>query len=182
MKYLVINGHKYYPFSQGRLNKTLFDKIIEVVSPENEVQSTVVENGYDVQTEIDKFMWADKIIIQTPINWFSFPGIFKTYIDEVYKHGDFYGPSTEYGKGGKLTDKKYMYSLTCNSPYEAFFQNGHFYDGRGVDEVFIAMHKLQEYSGLQKMKTFVCFDVIKHPDVPLYLSNLEEHLKKYVLQ
>ena len=45
MKIFVINGHKYYPFSQGKLNKTLFNKIIELVSPNNDVKTTVVENG-----------------------------------------------------------------------------------------------------------------------------------------
>lgn len=47
MKFLVINGHKYYPFAQGRLNKTLFDKIIEIITPNNEVQTTIVEYGYE---------------------------------------------------------------------------------------------------------------------------------------
>lgn len=182
MNFLIINGHKYYPFSQGRLNRTLFEKIVEIISQDNDVQTTIVENGYNVDEEIEKFMRANKIIFQTPVNWFSFPGILKSYFDEVYRYGDFYGPSEVYGNGGRLTDKKYMYSLTCNSPYDSFFQYGKFYDGRSVDDVFIAMHKLQQYSGLQKIKTFVCFDVIKNPNVPLFLSNLEEHLRKYVLQ
>lgn len=91
MKIFVINGHKYYPFSQGKLNKTLFNKIIELVSPSNDVKTTVVENGYKLNEEIDKYLWADIIIIQMPINWFSFPGLFKSYIDDVYKHGSFYG-------------------------------------------------------------------------------------------
>lgn len=182
MKFLVINGHKYYPFAQGRLNKTLFDKIIELIKPNNEVQTTVVEDGYDLDTEINKFLWADTIIIQTPINWFSFPGMFKSYIDDVYKHGSFYGPSEEYGMGGLLKDKKYMYSLTWNSPCNAFSQYGEFYDGRSIDEVIIAMHKLQQYCGMHKIETFSCNDVVKHPDIQLFLERLEKHIKKYILE
>lgn len=182
MKFLVINGHKYYPFAQGRLNKTLFDKIIELIKPNNEVQTTVVEDGYDLDTEINKFLWADTIIIQTPINWFSFPGMFKSYIDDVYKHGSFYGPSEEYGMGGLLKDKKYMYSLTWNSPCSAFSQYGEFYDGRSIDEVIIAMHKLQQYCGMHKIETFSCNDVVKHPDIQLFLERLEKHIKKYILE
>lgn len=182
MKFLVINGHKYYPLAQGRLNKTLFDKIIELIKPNNEVQTTVVEDGYDLDTEINKFLWADTIIIQTPINWFSFPGMFKSYIDDVYKHGSFYGPSEEYGMGGLLKDKKYMYSLTWNSPCNAFSQYGEFYDGRSIDEVIIAMHKLQQYCGMHKIETFSCNDVVKHPDIQLFLERLEKHIKKYILE
>lgn len=181
MKFLVINGHKYYPFSQGRLNKTLFDKIVEVVSPNNEVETTIVQDGYDLQTEIDKFIRADIIIFQSPVNWFSYPGLFKSYIDEVYKHGSFFGPSDRYGRGGLMHNKRYMLSLTMNSPKAAFEETDGFYDFRHPDEVFLAMHKLQQYCGIEKINTFCCFDVVKHPDIPRFLSELEEHLTKYVL-
>lgn len=181
MKIFVINGHKYYPFSQGKLNKTLFNKIIELVSPSNDVKTTVVENGYKLNEEIDKYLWADIIIIQMPINWFSFPGLFKSYIDDVYKHGSFYGFSEEYGRGGLLKDKKYMYSLTMNSPEEAFNNPEEFYNGKTLDEVIYAMHKLQEYCGLQKLETFAVYDVVKHPDIPRYLNQLEKHIQTYIL-
>ena len=181
MKIFVINGHKYYPFSQGKLNKTLFNKIIELVSPSNDVKTTVVENGYKLNEEIDKYLWADIIIIQMPINWFSFPGLFKSYIDDVYKHESFYGFSEEYGRGGLLKHKKYMYSLTMNSPEEAFNNPEEFYNGKTLDEVIYAMHKLQEYCGLQKLETFAVYDVVKHPDIPRYLKQLEKHIQTYIL-
>lgn len=182
MNIFVINGHKYYPFSQGKLNRTLFNKIVELVTPGNQIKTTIIEEGYELDKEIDKFLWADIIIIQTPINWFSFPGTFKSYIDDVYKHGSFYGPSEEYGKGGLLKDKKYMYSLTWNSPCYAFSELGGFFDGRGMDEAIIAMHKLQQYCGMQKIETFSCNDVVKHPDIQLFLERLEKHINKYVLK
>ena len=150
MNIFVLNGHKYYPFAQGRLNKTLFDKIIELVTPDNQIKTTIVENGYDLNEEIEKFLWADIIIMQTPINWFSFPGMFKSYIDDVYKHGSFYGASEEYGKGGLLKNKKYMYSLTWNSPCYAFSEFGGFYDGRGMDEVIIYCRKEKVVKRLAK--------------------------------
>ena len=45
MNILVINGHKYYPFSEGRLNRTLFEEIIAIVQPDNEVKTTIIENN-----------------------------------------------------------------------------------------------------------------------------------------
>lgn len=56
MNIFVLNGHKYYPFAQGRLNKTLFDKIIELVTPDNQIKTTIVENGYDLNEEIENFV------------------------------------------------------------------------------------------------------------------------------
>lgn len=181
MKFLVINGHKYYPYAQGRLNKTLFDRIVAILSDGNEIQTTIVENGYDVDEEIKKYLWADTVIYQNPVNWFSAPWLLKKYYDEIFKHGVFYGPSTEYGRGGLLNGKKYMYSLTWNSPEEAFQDTKGFYDGRSVDDIIISLHKLHEFCGFDKIKTFSCHDVVKHPDISLYLERLNQHLYENVL-
>jgi modulator of drug activity B len=180
MQIFVINGHKYYPWSQGQLNKTLFDGIIATLS-DHEVKTTVVEQGYDVEAEIEKFLWADVIIFQTPVNWFALPGMFKSYMDEIYRYGVFYGPSDEYGRGGLLKGKRYMYSLTMNSPEEAFGKTGGFYDGRGLDELIVALHKLQEFCGLEKIPTFAAYDVVKNPNIELYKQQLREHLQKHLL-
>ncbi len=181
MKILVINGHKYYPFAQGRLNKTLFNKIIELISLDNDVKTTIIENGYNTDEEIEKFLWADIIIFQTPMNWFAVPYILKEYFDNVYRYGIFYEGSKNYGEGGLLKNKKYMYSITMNSPQYAFEQTDKFFDGRGLDEVIIALHKLQQYCGMEKIETFAVYDVVKNPDISLYLANLEKHIKKYIL-
>lgn len=181
MKIFVINGHKYYPFAEGKLNKTLFDGIVETLKqPNNEIKTTIVESGYNVEDEIQKFLWADVIIFQMPVNWFSLPGLFKTYIDEVYRYGVFYGGTENYGRGGLLKGKKYMYSLTWNSPKEEFGKVGGFYDGKSVDEVLMPMHKTQEFCALSKLPTFCAFDVIKNPDVQRYKLELREHLHKYI--
>lgn len=180
MNIFVLNGHKYYPFAQGRLNKTLFNKILEILGRDNDIKTTIVEDGYNLEEEIEKFNWADRVIFQTPINWFSFPAVFKAYFDDVYRHGNFYGPSDAYGYGGMMKGKKYMYSLTWNSPEYAFEKFGEFYDGRGVDGVIVAMHKLQQYIGMENLKTFSCFDVVKHPDIPAFLSRLEAHLNENI--
>lgn len=181
MKILVINGHKYYPYAEGRLNMTMFDEIVRVLSLNNEIKKTVVEEGYDAGQEQEKFLWADVIIIQTPINWFSAPWILKQYIDSVYQHGIFFGPAEEYGRGGLLKGKKYMYSLTWNAPLEAFDKTGEFFDGRDVDDIIIALHKLQEYCAMEKIPTFSIHDVVKNPDIPKFKEMLKNHLEEYVL-
>ena len=180
MNILLINGHKWYPYSQGKLNKTLFNAIYEILNDNYSIFTTIVENGYNTKEEIDKFLKSDIIIFQTPINWFSFPWSLKQYIDDVYRHGIFFGPSDEYGQGGLLKNKKYMYSLTMNSPAEAFGNKNKFYNGKKLDEVIYAMHKVQEYSGLRQIETFAAYDVIKNPNVKLYLKQLENHLKRYI--
>ncbi len=180
MKIFVLNGHKYYPFAQGKLNQTLFDKIVEVLGSGNEIKTTIVEQGYNVEDEIQKFLWADIIIFQTPINWFALPGTFKTYIDEIYRYGVFYGATDSYGKGGLLKGKKYMFSLTWNTPREEFGKTNGFFDGKKMDDVIVALHKTQEFCGLEKIPTFSVHDVVKNPDIPLFIKQLEEHITTHI--
>lgn len=181
MKIFVINGHKYYSYAQGRLNQTLFDEIVKLVSVNNEVQTTIVEQGYDVKQEQDKFIWADIIIYQTPVNWYALPWIFKKYVDEVFGHGIFFGGSLKYGDGGKLKDKKYMLSLTWNSPIDAFEETYGFYDGRSPDDVWLPFHKANQYCGMSKIETFNAFNVVRNPDIDRFLNELNTHINKYVL-
>lgn len=183
MKFLVINGHKYYPFSQGRLNKTIFEEIIKILQSNNqETKSTIIENGYDLQEEIDKFRWADIIIFQSPVNWFSVPWTLKKYFDYVYQHGIFYTGSEIYGEGGLFKGKKYMYSMTCNPREDDFDNPNSFFDGKSPEDFMAPLHKMQQYCGMEPIKSFFCFDVVHNPDIPKYLENLRSHMRNYVLK
>ncbi len=93
---------------------------------------TKVEDRYDVEEEVAKHLQADFIILQTPINWFGAPWIYKKYTDELFEAGyvnreflDGDGrtredKSKQYGSGGKLSNKKFMVSATWNAPAETF--------------------------------------------------------------
>ena len=181
MNIFVINGHNYNPFAQGRLNRALFNKIIEVLTPGNSLLTTTIEDGYEIQEEIEKFRGSDIVIYQMPIYWFSFPHFTKKYIDEVYLYNVFFTSSEKYGHGGLMKGKKYMFSLTWNATYDAFYKTSGFMDGRGVDEFIIAMHKIQEYCGFERLPTFSCLNVVKAPNIEQYLKDLEVHLCKYIL-
>lgn len=75
------------------------------LSEKYEVKKTVVADGYQIPEEHEKFKWADAVIYQTPVYWFSVPALFKKYIDEIYEYGLFYQGSEDYGRGGLFTDK-----------------------------------------------------------------------------
>ncbi|WP_324248535.1 NAD(P)H-dependent oxidoreductase, partial [Neisseria meningitidis] len=81
--------------------------------------------GYDVEAEIEKFVWMDAVIWQMPSWWMHEPWTVKKYIDEVLTagHGKLYqsdgrhsvNPTEGYGTGGLLQGKKHMLSLTWNA-------------------------------------------------------------------
>jgi NADPH dehydrogenase (quinone) len=51
------------------------------------VAETFVERGYVPEEEVKKHAVADLVILQTPVNWFSAPWIYKKYVDEVFNVG-----------------------------------------------------------------------------------------------
>ncbi|WP_088831589.1 NAD(P)H-dependent oxidoreductase [Paenibacillus tyrfis] len=177
MKVLIINGHQKYRSAEGKLNQTLVDQMVSKLSENNEVQTTIIQNGYNIEEEQQKFIWADVIIYQTPVYWFSVPGLLKTYMDEVYAYGLFFKGAEQYGRGGMLTGKKYMFSTTWNAPEEVFNDPTQFFRGASLEEALNHLHRAQEFLGLQPLKSFACYDVIKHPKIDTFTAELNAHLK-----
>ncbi|MDO8684305.1 MAG: NAD(P)H-dependent oxidoreductase, partial [Armatimonadota bacterium] len=85
-KVLIINAHLRYPeFSEGNLTKALIETATEVFENNGlEVKTTKIEDGYDPNEEMEKHLWADLVILQTPVNWMSAPWIYKKYADELF--------------------------------------------------------------------------------------------------
>ncbi|NEW04717.1 NAD(P)H-dependent oxidoreductase [Paenibacillus sp. SYP-B3998] len=179
---LIINGHQKYGSTEGKLNQTLVDRMQTLLSEKHHIQTTIIQNGYRIEEEQQKFLWADIIIYQTPIYWFSVPGLFKTYMDEVYAYGVFFKGSDEYGRGGLLTEKKYMFSTTWNAPEKAYNDPTQFFEGRDVEEAISHLHRVQEFLGMKPLKSFTCYDVIKNPNIDKFLSELEVHLQEVIEQ
>ncbi|MFJ5333423.1 NAD(P)H-dependent oxidoreductase [Pectobacterium sp. CHL-2024] len=188
---LLIDAGKSFAHSKGELNHTLTDVAASFLRDKgHDVRVTVVDNGYDIEQEIQNYLWADTIIYQMPGWWMDTPWILKKYIDEVFTagHGSLYASdgrsrsdaSKKYGSGGLLQGRKYMLSLTWNAPLEAFNDPEQFFHGVGVDGVYLPFHKANQFIGLSPLPTFICNDVMKEPAVPTYLANYRQHLDEHV--
>ncbi|MBJ9705397.1 MULTISPECIES: NAD(P)H-dependent oxidoreductase [Acinetobacter] len=190
-KVLIINTHQFYEgISTGTLNNSVVEIMKETMTNLGcEIQLTHVEKGYDINEEVNKHLWADLIITQSPVYWFGSPWIYKKYVDEVFteglKQGTFLAddgrtrndPSKQYGTGGKLFGKKYMLSLTWNAPQEAFDNSEQkLFDGRSVDDVFIHNTSNYKFCGVEVLPTFSFFDVFKDPQVSKDIETLKQKL------
>ena len=69
----------------------------------------------DIQSELDKLLWADTLILNFPLYWFSVPAILKGWIDRVLVSGVCYGGKRFYDQGG-LSGKRVLVSLTLGRP------------------------------------------------------------------
>ena len=183
----LINGHQYWEIAKGELNKSLIELARNhLIAKDYSVKMTHIDDAYDAKEEVEKMMWADFIIFQTPVYWFSIPWGFKKYIDEVYMAG--YGimfdddgrtrsePEKNYGTGGLMQGKKYMLSTTWNAPRGAFNDEAEIFEGKDMDDVFFHFHKAQQFVGLEQLPSFSCYDVLKNPNIESDFKHYEEHL------
>ena len=189
MNILLIDGGKAFAHSAGRLNHTLHQIARDTLSAlGHQVRETVIDDGYDIQQEVEKFQWMDAVIWQMPGWWMHEPWTVKKYIDEVFTAGSgtLYtsdgrhrvSPTEGYGTGGLLQGRKHMLSLTWNAPREAFTREGDFFEGVGVDALYMHFHKAHEFMGTTQLPTFVCYDVIKNPQVEQDLADYTAHLNE----
>lgn len=76
----------------------------------------------DIQAELDKLLWADLLILNFPLYWFSVPAMLKGWIDRVLVSGVCYGGKRFYDQGG-LAGKKALVSLTLGGREHMFGEN-----------------------------------------------------------
>ncbi|MFT8953017.1 MAG: NAD(P)H-dependent oxidoreductase [Gluconobacter sp.] len=186
---LLLNGSKAFAHSHGRLNDTLHDVALETLTTAGfDIRQTKIDAGYDIQAEVENFLWADLVIYQMPGWWMGAPWIVKKYVDEVFTagHGSLYAndgrtrsnPERKYGSGGLIQGKHYMLSLTWNAPKEAFEDPEQFFEGKGIDGVYFPFHKANQFLGMSPLSTYVATDVIKAPAIDDVIQGYRNHLLK----
>ncbi|WP_067706230.1 NAD(P)H-dependent oxidoreductase [Erwinia sp. ErVv1] len=186
-KILIVDAGKAFAHSKGELNHTLTDYATAFLRDAgHEVSVTVVDEGYVLADEVQKYVQNDVVIYQMPGWWMGEPWILKKYIDEVFTegHGALYASdgrtradaAKKYGSGGLLQGKKYMLSLTWNAPLDAFTDPQQFFEGVGVDGVYLHFHKANQFLGMEGLPTFICNDVIKQPMIAEDLARYRAHL------
>ncbi|WP_295211668.1 NAD(P)H-dependent oxidoreductase [uncultured Chryseobacterium sp.] len=189
-KVLIINGGQNFGHSGGKYNETITKNTLEVLKSFGnvEVQITNVDEGYDKDEEVKKFVWADYIIYHTPIWWFQLPNGLKKYIDEVFTAGQAKGiylndgrssdnPEINYGTGGMLGGRKYLVTTSWNAPKTAFTLPGEFFNETGVDNgPLFGFHRMNAFVSLEKMESFHFHDVEKNADVEHDMKRYREHL------
>lgn len=185
---LIINGHQYYPFSEGKLNNTLVDKAVNLLEAKgHQTRVVTMSEEIDVEKELENHQWADLVLFQTPVNWMHVTWSFKKYMDEVYTAGmggalcngdgrSAEDPKKNYGKGGTMSGKKYMISMTFNAPAESFDDADDFFEGKSIDDLMFPMHMNFKFFDMAPLPSFACFDVMKNADVESDLKRFESHI------
>ncbi|MBS7230576.1 NAD(P)H-dependent oxidoreductase [Flavobacterium psychroterrae] len=192
-KVLLINAHLTYPnWSEGNLNNSFIEVAKHFFTANNyEILETVIEKEYNPDEEVRKHLEADIVILQTPINWFGAPWIYKKYIDEVFNSGlhsqKFLSgdgrtredSSKQYGTGGKMQGKQFMICATWNAPEQAFGNiDQTLLQGKTTSDLFLNISSNYRFCGVDILPDYNCFDIYKSETIKKDLENYPAHLSK----
>ena len=120
-------------------------------------------NGHqsaDITREQDKLKWADAVILQFPLWWFTMPAILKGWIDRVYAYGFAYGVGEHseqrwgerYGEGS-MAGKRAMLMVSTGGWESHYSQRG--INGPIDDLLFPIQHGVLYYPGFDVVPPFV---------------------------
>jgi NAD(P)H dehydrogenase (quinone) len=118
----------------------------------------------DVRAEQDKLLWADAVILQFPLWWFTMPAILKGWVDRVYSYGFTYGVGehsdkrwgNRYGEG-VFAGKRAMLVVTTGGWEEHYSERG--INGPIDDLLFPINHGILFYPGFDVLPAFVAHRV-----------------------
>ncbi|MGF6590011.1 NAD(P)H-dependent oxidoreductase [Pseudomonas sp. 2835] len=110
----------------------------------------------DIQQELDKLLWADLVVLNFPIFWFSAPAMLKGWIDRVLVSGVCYGGKRFYDQGG-LVGKKALVTVTLGGR-EHMFGEGAIH-GPLEDMLRPILRGTLAYVGFEVLEPFVAWHV-----------------------
>lgn len=192
-KVLLINTHLTYPnWTEGNLNNAFYQIAKDFfITKSFDILETKVENGYKPEEEERKHLEADIVILQTPINWFGAPWIYKKYVDEVFNSGlankslltgdgrTRQDPTKQYGTGGLMQGKKFMICATWNAPAEAFDNPDYkLFEGKKLTDIFLPITSNYRFCGYEIIDSYNCFDIFKNSDIGKDLEKYPAYLSK----
>ena len=116
----------------------------------------------DVRAEQEKLLWADTVILQFPLWWYTMPAILKGWVDRVYSYGFGYGVgehnATRYGDRfgeGALQGKRAMLSVTIGGPESHYSDRG--INGPIDDLLYPIQHGILYHPGMEVLPPHVLY-------------------------
>ncbi|MFF5633691.1 NAD(P)H-dependent oxidoreductase [Streptomyces sp. NPDC012825] len=116
----------------------------------------------DVRAEQEKLLWADAVVLQFPLWWYTMPAILKGWVDRVFTHHFAYGvgehSDTRYGERfgeGTLAGRRALLSVTVGGPRSHYAARG--INGPIDDLLFPIQHGVLHYPGLDVLPPFVVY-------------------------
>lgn len=108
----------------------------------------------ELSLEMQKLEWADVLILQFPLWWYSMPAILKGWIDRVFAYGFAYGGGRWYDEG-VFAGKRAMLMVTAGGPSTAYEPDGIQGDMNAI--LFPIHHGILQFTGFAVTTPFVAY-------------------------
>lgn len=113
-----------------------------------------------LKAEMDKLAWADLVIFQFPLWWFSLPGILKGWVDRVFAMGFSYNVGQSYEKG-IFRGKRAMLSFTTGGPASTYGPAG---KNGSLDELLRhVQYGMLHFIGMDVLPPFIAYSAARVP-------------------
>lgn len=123
----------------------------------------------DIAAEQDKLLWADAVVFQFPLWWYSMPAILKGWVERVYALGFAYGrgvhDKTQWGKRfgeGILEGKRSMICMTVGGRAAQYGPRG--VNGQMDDLLWPIHHGVLFYPGMTVLPPTIFYEVWRRID------------------
>ncbi len=116
----------------------------------------------DIISEMEKLLWADLIIFNFPLWWFSVPAILKGWVDRVFAMGFAYGGGKGVYDTGVFKGKKGMLCITTGGPESTYLVGGR--NGEIDKILFHINHGMLYFTGMDVMPPFIAYAVARMTD------------------
>lgn len=140
--------------------------------------STIKGFSNDILQEQKKILWADLIIIHTPLWWFSVPAILKGWFDRVFATGVTWDFDAIYDKG-LLKGKRGMLVLTTGGPHEIYAKDKP--HKASIEEITHSInHGIFKFNGMEALPMFIAWSTFQAGDEgrKKYLSEYKKQIQK----
>jgi putative NADPH-quinone reductase len=144
-------------------------------------QAAFLENklSNDIAIEIQKIQWADHLIFQFPLWWFSAPAILKGWFDRVLAKGFAYDAGKIF-ENGLLAGKTASLTVTTQSPESAYQTQG--VHKATIDTFLHHIHHTLHFAGIKTQSPFVVYAAfqLNANQQKEITSNYENYLEKMI--
>lgn len=118
----------------------------------------------DIAREQEKLIWADAVIMQFPLYWYSMPAIMKGWVERVYAYSFAYGVGEHSDKRwgdrfgeGKMAGKRAMLLVTAGGAASHYSPRG--VNGPMDDLLFPIQHGILYYPGFDVLPPFIAYKI-----------------------
>jgi putative NADPH-quinone reductase len=155
MHSVVILSHP--SLERSRTHRALYEAIGGIAPVEvRHLESLYPGGGIEVAAEQARLEWAQRVVFQFPLYWYSSPPMLKRWMDEVLAFGWAYGPG-----GTHLAGKTLQLVISAGAPVREYRSDG--YNLFTIDELLRPFEVTARLTGMAYARPLVLYGA---PNVP----------------